>query len=348
MSPPEITIQPVTNMTAWNNFVLSCDPHTFLHSWEWGQVQLTTGEEVVYLGIYDKQNIIQGVALVVIVHARRGRHYLIPHGPLTANQNGTFYQELLVNLVHYFRSRAKSDGAVALRICPLLVTSPESRHLYKELGFRPAPLHVHAELTWILDINKLDEELLAGMRKTTRHAIRKASKMGVIASVISDPQEILRRFWPLYEQTRNRHGFVLWPKAMVKAQVNIFSKTDRLFAVVARYQNQDVAMAILPHFGDTVFYYHGASQKLPSSVPAAQLVQWAAIQEAKKRGATRYNFWGITEQQSPPHPFTGITTFKKGFGGYAKDYLHAQDLPLSRSYWKLWAIDLFRKYRRGF
>ena len=38
--------------------------------------------------------------------------------------------------------------------------------------------------------------------------------------------------------------------------------------------------------------------------------------------------------------------FKKGFGGFQTDYLHAQDLPLSFGYWINWAIENFRRRKR--
>jgi lipid II:glycine glycyltransferase (peptidoglycan interpeptide bridge formation enzyme) len=340
-------IKEISDATLWNSFATSCEPNTFLHAWEWGQVQKAMDEEVRYVGVYEATEIkLRGVALIITVNARRGRHYLIPHGPLVAA--GENYEEILAELVAHLREHASTDTVAALRIAPLVETSFEAEQLFAQHGFRPAPLHMHAERTWLLDITKSAEELLAGMRKTTRHAIAKAKKAGVTCEVVTNPMEALERFWPLYEETRGRHGFVLWPKSSLAAQLELFGASNEIFSVVARYEGQDVAAAILPHFGGTVFYYHGASAKLPSSVPAAQLLQWTAIQEAKRRGAGRYNFWGIAPANEPKHPFAGITTFKTGFGGYEKDYLHAQDLPLNFGYWTLWAVDTFRKLRRGF
>ena len=371
-------IAEITDPKLWNDFAAQCQPHTFLHSWEWGQVQKATGENVKYLGIFSppyeggvapqsrggfknpypsapaevlplrkgEKTTLLAVALVIIVNARRGRHYLIPHGPLVRDANQ--YENVLTEFTQYLKQRAKQDNVVALRIAPLVETSPEAQQVFFSLGFRPAPLHIHAELTWLLDITKSEEELLTGMRKTTRHAIVKAEKAGVTTEVVVDSNVALERFWPLYEYTRRRHGFVLWPKKLLAAQLEEFGKTNRIFSIFARCNNHDVAAAILPHFGDTVFYYHGASIKVPGSPPAAQLLQWAAIREAKKRGAKHYNFWGIAPANQPKHPFAGITTFKQGFGGHAVDYLHAQDLPLGAAYRLLWAVDTYRKFKRGF
>lgn len=338
----------IKDPVAWNNFVTACTPNTFLHAWEWGQVQKAAGEDVRYLGWFSPsgEGEIEGVALVIVVNARRGRHYLVPHGPLTADP--AMFPKFLTELISYLHESAPHDHTVALRIAPLLLNTPDQQQLFKNHHFRPAPLHIHAELTWVLDLNAPAEQLLANMRKTTRHAISKAEQAGITCEIITDPIVALDRFWPLYQQTQQRHRFVVWPRKMVEAQLNFFSATSSIFSVIARLNNEDVAAAILPHFGPTVFYYHGASRKLTSNLPATQLLQWTTIQEAKRRGATQYNFWGIAPANEPNHPFAGITTFKKGFGGREIDYLHAQDLPLTIGYWKLWAVDTYRKLRRGF
>ena len=43
-------------------------------------------------------------------------------------------------------------------------------------------------------------------------------------------------------------------------------------------------------------YNYGASTDIGRNEPGAYAIQWQAIIEAKKRGMTRYNFWGVVEQ----------------------------------------------------
>lgn len=334
----------LTDKQQWNDFVLGLAPNTFLQSWEWGQVQRRDGEMVRCLGWYEEEEQI-GASLLITVKAKRGVHLFCPHGPLGKDEAIT--HRIIQELVRQAPALAKEDKAVALRIAPLLETSAQTQKLFTDLGFRAAPMHVHAELTWVKDISGDEESLLSDMRKTTRHAVKKAQKEGVTVEILRDALG-LDRFWPLYVTTKTRHDFVPFPKEFMQIQLEEFMKEDRVFAVVARYNNEDVAAAILFQFGPTAFYYHGASKKLPASIPAAQLLQWEAMKEAKRKGATRYNFWGIAPDDQPSHPFAGITTFKKGFGGSAIDYMHAQDLPLSAGYWKMWAVDTYRKIRRGF
>ncbi|MFH1353893.1 MAG: peptidoglycan bridge formation glycyltransferase FemA/FemB family protein [bacterium] len=337
-------IKEITDEYRWNKFLLTLEPNTFLQSWQWGQLQKQSGEGVRYLGFFAQDKLF-GAALLITVNAKRGRHLFCPHGPVFQNEEDTI--NYLPEFNDYCKKLAKQDKAIALRIAPLLITNQQNTAAFQDLGFRPAPLHVHAECTWNLDISPDEDKLISNMRKTTRHAIRKAQNLSVKIDIMTD-SGITERFLPLYHATESRHQFTAFSKDFIHKQVNIFSQGNNIFAVFASHQSQDIAAAILIQFGPTVFYHHGASSKYNNQPPASHLVQWEAIKEARRRGATRYNFWGISPENKPGHPFTGITIFKQGFGGYALDYMHAQDLPLSPLYRKLWLVETLRKLRRGF
>lgn len=342
--PDQITVSSINSAANWESFLARCKPNTFLQSWAWGKVQRGLSEQVKYLGFYSGSTQV-AVALVILVNAKRGRHYLIPHGPILLP--GVDVGAVVRALTVFLRSCAGSDGATAMRIAPLFLQNDDTENLFKQLKFISAPLHVHAERTWLLDITGSEEKLLSGMRKTTRQAINKAAQAGVQIDIIND-RSALDRFWPLYETTRTRHGFVPWSREALSLQLEQFGANNQIYTVLARYQQQDLAAAICINYGSTVFYYHGASGNVFKEIPAAQLVQWHAILEARRRKAGHYNFWGIAPENQPKHPFAGITTFKKGFGGQALDYMHARDLPFTWGYLRLWLIDSFRKWRRGF
>jgi lipid II:glycine glycyltransferase (peptidoglycan interpeptide bridge formation enzyme) len=339
-------IKEVSNQHKWNAFLEKLNPNTFLQSWEWGQLQKHTGENVHYLGFFNKEKQI-GAALIITVNAKRGRFLLCPHGPIFKDIKNA--HTLLPEFIDFCKTLAEKDKAVGIRIAPLFISNKDNKKLFNRLGFRPAPLHVHAERTWNLDLTDSEENILSQMRKTTRHAIKKAQQANVIVSISNNP-ESLNSFYSLYQSTRQRHGFIPFTKKFLEKQFQIFNENNHLYVATAKYNNKNVAAAILIQFGKTVFYHHGASIPLPSKISASQLLQWKAILEAKRRGANHYNFWGISPKTTSgdSHPFAGITIFKQGFGGYDLDYMHAQDLPTSPLYWKLWAIDKYRKYKRGF
>ncbi len=360
MTPSPLSIRAITNASHWNDFLLALRPNTFLQSWEWGQLQKQSGEGIRYLGFFAGDEQI-GAALLITVNAKRGRHLFCPHGPLFTTDPAV--RQRLPAFVDHCRNLARQDKAVALRLAPLLLTNNANVTAFKSLGFRPAPMHIHAERTWNLDLAEPDPVIFMDpkqirrvflniMRKTTRHAIKKAERMSIQTDIVSGP-DIINRFLPLYRATEERHHFIPFTKDFLSRQINIFSQNNNVYAIFASYQGRDIVAAILIQFGNTVFYHHGASLKQEKIPPASHLVQWEAIKEAKRRGATRYNFWGIAPKRSNraarnTHPFAGITVFKQGFGGYDQDYLHAQDLPLSPLYYRLWLVETVRRIRRGF
>ena len=66
---------------------------------------------------------------------------------------------------------------------------------------------------------------------------------------------------------------------------------------------------------ETATYYYGASDIQYRKYMAPYLIHWHAIQDAKSVGITQYDLFGIAPPDEPKHPWHGITSFKKKFGG---------------------------------
>ena len=78
------------------------------------------------------------------------------------------------------------------------------------------------------------------------------------------------------------------------------------------------------------------------------MLQWEVIKEAKNRGKSVYNLWGITPAGKKRHPWKGLTVFKTGFGGQVIEYLHAKDYSLSPRYYLTYGIEWLRKVSKGY
>ncbi len=298
------------NQRDWDGYVLKHAPQALFQSWKWGEVEKKLGRKVWRLEWSD------GIAQVVKVEARRGTFLHIRHGPV-----GTIHIEDLKNL-------AKKERAWFVRMSPQVERLPD-------LGLVPAPIHaMDAEICWVLDLDKNEEELLANMRKTTRYEIRHA------AGVKVEKSKDLERFIRLYNATSQRHNFV--------QHTGIREEFETLDAdlYIASHQGTDLAAAMIVYFGDEAIYHHGAS--VPTKIPASYLLQWEAIREAKSRGKKLYNFWGIAPEDKSNHPWRGITVFKTGFGGREVRFLHAQDLPVSPLYIIPKTIEEIRKRYKGY
>lgn len=298
------------NKTEWNTFVREHAPHALFQSWEWGEVEKKLGHRVWRLEWND------AVAQVVKVAAKRGIFLHVRHGPV-----GKIHVADLKRL-------ARQEGAWFIRISPQISA-------FSEKGFVPAPIHaMDAEISWVLDLDKSEEELLAGMRKSTRYEIRHAQGIRV------QKTKNLERFFRLYRETSKRHGFIQHKGILEEYE------TFGGICYVASAGGEDLAAAVITDFGSEAIYRHGASVK--TTIPASYAIQWQAIRDAKNRGKKLYNFWGIAPDDGISHPWRGLTVFKKGFGGREIRFIHAQDLQLSPLYRISRAVELVRKKLRGY
>ena len=101
-------------------------------------------------------------------------------------------------------------------------------------------------------------------------------------------------------------------------------------------------------------YLYGGSTEEGLKSGANHALQWHAIQWARERGCTIYDFWGIPdllaqaaatddpaertrlEAAAASDPLHGVFRFKKGFGGQIERYLPAYDRVYISPLYALW------------
>ncbi len=350
-------IKEITNKFQWENFVNVQKANTFLQSWNWGEFNKLTRSKIWRLGIFDSSTRsarsgqaseeLIGVALVIKVKAKRGKFLFCPHQIGIMNHESRIMDKKIQNtLFDYLRELAIKEKVDFVRISPLVENTPENLKIFQDYGFRNAPVHMmHPELSWILDISRTEEEIMKGMRKTTRNLVRRAEKDGVEVSEVKNIEGI-EEFYRLHEQTVGRHGFTPFSKDYLKKEFEAFAPDDQISIFFAKHGDVILSSAVIAFSGDSAFYHHGASQY--SKIPASYLLMWRVIQKAKKRGCAKFNFWGIAPESKLKHPWAGLTIFKTGFGGHKEEYLHCQDLPITLKYWFNWLVETIRRWRRGY
>ena len=337
-------IKPISTEIAWNELLALQPPTSFLQSWEWGDFQHTVTHSPIRLAVYEQEKPLL-YAQIMNMRTKRGNFLFIPHGPVV------FPQVNQTEILRYFYSEitklAKKHSCHFIRISPPLVDTAENHALYASLSFRDAPIYLHAETMWELDITPPEDQLLAAMRKTTRYSIRKAEKEGATIE-IKNNQAGLDIFYALYEQTVNREQFSPYSKKYITHEWEAFARTGNAVILVGKEKDAGYTAAALMICTKQGMYYHqGAS--LHSKIPTAYLLQWEAMKEAKRRGCTLYNFWGIYRPGRTPKAWQGLTLFKQGFGGKQIDYIPTQDLPLSPFYRLTYLYEkiLFLKRKAG-
>ncbi|MCZ2846121.1 MAG: peptidoglycan bridge formation glycyltransferase FemA/FemB family protein [Candidatus Bathyarchaeota archaeon] len=337
-------IKEINSQETWDNFLLGAQEKSFLHSWYWGEFQKKTGEKIWRFGVHDNKSRLVGIALVIKVTARRGNFLFIPHGPIVEKTNIIDKEYVMRKLLNKLYRIAKRERIIFIRIAPLWIKDQENIKVFKKFNFVPAPIHIHPETTWQLNINLEEKEILRNMRKTTRNLIRRAQRENVKV-YFSDYVHDIKLFYDIYKDTVKRHNFVPFSYEFLTGEFKSFLPNNVLLAF-AQWNKKILSGAMIIFWDKIAFYHHGASSSQFPKIPASYLLQWEIIRRAKQKSCLFYNFWGISPTENPKHPWHGLTLFKTGFGGERKDYVRTQDLPLSLLYFKNWLVEKTRKIKR--
>jgi lipid II:glycine glycyltransferase (peptidoglycan interpeptide bridge formation enzyme) len=334
----KIEVKNITDKNICEEFVLSRNEANFLQSWSWGEFHKTLGKTINRTGFYENNKLV-GIMLSVIEPARRGRYLTVPGGPIIDWQNNN----LVKSFAQQIKIIAKENNCVFVRVRPQLKSDEFSKKIFKDLGFITAPMHLHAELTSQLDITKSEEELMNQMRKTTRYEVKKAIREDIRITTSKDEKEI-KKFYDVQIETAKRQKFVPFSYKFLHEQFKEFAQNGNALLYSAKFENKLLAQAFIIFYGKEAVYHYGVSTDEGRRFPGAYLIQWEAIKEAKKRGLTRYNFWGVAPESNTNHRFSGLSLFKRGFGGEDFEYLHAQDFIINKPrYLITYLIEQFRK-----
>ncbi|XOU94125.1 MAG: lipid II:glycine glycyltransferase FemX [Candidatus Kerfeldbacteria bacterium] len=323
-----------------NNFVGSQKQSQFLQSWQWGEFQKNINNKIKRFALYDNQELV-GIALAIKNNLPFGTSYwYIPRGPIVSDQ---LHPDKFLEVFEYFIgelvAQLSETKVMFIKIEPPL----EKHHLDKftkaisKYKF-VAEKFVQPQDSWLLDFNMSEEDLLAQMHHKTRYNIRLAEKKGVIVR-IGSTEEDFEKFWQLNKVTADRDRFRSHNREYYYNIFKTLSPSGIVKIYLAEFENKTLAANLVYFFGDTVTYVHGSSSNEYRNLMAPHLLQWQQIKDAKESNYKYYDFGGIAPDGSAKEmAWSGITRFKKGFGGHGVSYLGVYDLILNNFWYKLYKI----------
>lgn len=318
----------------WDEFVTSHPEANFLQSWDFYEFYKSRGNDVVRRlvveEVFDDQDqkvarerTILGAYAGVVEKAKRGRHLAIAGGPILDWGKLNAVEAVFRDMAE----QGKKYGCVFVRVRPQLERSAESLELMRRLGAKPAPMYLSVEFAGVLDLRKSEEEILAGMRQRMRRALRKGAKNDIQIEKSTNPADI-HEFYQIELQTAGRHGFVAFSEDFLTKQFAAFAKHGEAVLYTAKYQGEILAQNFMIFYGNEASYHYGVSSELGTKLSGAPLLHMEAMRDARARGISRYNFWGIVGEDETWHRFYGVSQFKRGFGVDEFKYVPAHDLVL--------------------
>ena len=320
----------------WQEIIKRFPEANFLQSPAYGKMNELLGDKVIEEDFGGK-----GRALIIVRNAKRGRYLEIPCGPLLDYSN----EELVTSAFKKIAEIAKKEKCVFVRVRPQLKNSPENLRILATLGLKKSPMHLAAEHTVIIDLNKPEDELLANMRRQTRYEVRRAAKQGIIVEKNND-EAIFKEFRKVQAATAKRQGFVPPNLKTLLAEKESFGENIAIY-VAKTSDGQPIAYGMIIKDGKEGDYYEAASTDLNRKMPGAYALLWQVMKDLKAEGYERFNLWGIAPAGQPNHRYAGVTTFKTGFGGEVVEYVPAHDMVISKMrYMADFAFETLRKKRR--
>ena len=207
------------------------------------------------------------------------------------------------------------------------------------------------ENTWILDLGKSEDELLSGMSSRCRYNIKLAEKSGVKVHSNESDRKMLNTFFDLFSTTAKRHKISYRGADYFSNFLDILGKAGyaRIYsATLLQEEGKEINLTsgICVYSRDKAIYMFGASSDELRNLKAPNLLVWRMIADAKAAGKKEFDFYGIAPNDDPKHPWAGITSFKKQFGGCQIDIIGSYDLIFKSAEYT--AFKMLEKMRRHY
>ena len=325
----------------WDDFVKSHVEANFLQSWDFYEFHKLRGKKIVRRIVLSDAKIV-GAYAGVVETAKRGRYLAIAGGPIVDWDNTKVVETVLCDI----KQCGQEHGCVFVRVRPQLELSEKSLALMNKLGLKRAPMYLSVEYAGILNLEKSEEEILAGASQGFRRKLRKAMKNGIeIAAETSD--ETISEFCRLEKLHAERQKYVAFSESFLRKQFEAFRKGGEVLIYTARKSGEVLAQNFMIFYGPEASYHYGVSSVLGTKYSAAPLLHMEAMKEARRRGCIRYNLWGIVEPEEKTHRFYGVSEFKRSFGCEELRYTPAHDMILKPTKYQLTKlVETARKKKR--
>lgn len=324
----------VDNQHKWDDFITSHKEANFLQSWDFYEFHKARGKVVVRRALVkgEDDNIVATYAGVVET-AKRGKYMAIAGGPIMDWNNRDMVDKIFADI----RYIGQKNGCSFVRIRPQLPLSDESMQLMSTLNLKKAPMYLSVEYAGILDLTKTKEEILAGASQGFRRKLRKAEKADI--EVLANTEKwSIEEFCKLEKRHAERQKYVAFSDSFLTKQFEAFAKNDEVLIYTAKKDGEILAQNFMIFYGAEASYHYGVSSQLGTKYSAALLLHMEAMDEARKRGCTRYNLWGIVEPDEKTHRFYGVSEFKRSFGCEELRYTPAHDMILSPTKYQITKI----------
>lgn len=310
---------------------------SFLQSTPWADFQDSIGR---------RPHFISGSGWSCLLLERRapiGRYLFAPYGPTITKQADP------AGVLDSLKAYGESQQIDWLRLEPVFKARgmDEQRQALKASGGQLVR-EVEPHLTRLVDLSRPDEDILASLSQTTRNIIRRNQRQKTLTFKTSRNPTDISLFTKMLDTVASRKGIGFFTADYYHKQAEVLMPAGLLVLEIAYEDKRPVGTAMIHDFGGLASYTYAATLPKARDKNVSALLLWQAMRNAKDRGNTAIDLFGIApDDAGPGHPWSGFSNFKKKFGGEIVERPGTWDIPLTGKY-KLYrfALSALRLIRR--
>lgn len=308
-----------------------------LQSFEWGEFRKKTGVGVIRRAeVNDKQieNPYQ-----ITVHKTPNFPYQIgyfPKGDLPSRE-----------LINDLEEIGKKNNISFIQLEPNIEIENLKLKI-ENFDLRPSFHPLFTKYTFVIDLTKDEDKLMAGMHQKTRYNVRLSEKKGVKIE-IDNSDKSFEDYLKLTHETTKRQKFyahnenyhrLLWETIGNKSNEEFNPNKLQSHLLKATYNKKTLVTYILFTFKDRLYYPYGASSNEYREVMASSGAMWHAIKYGRSLGLKLFDMWGAANVPEPKSddPYYGFHRFKEGFGATLTEFVGSYDLVINPINYRLLTV----------
>jgi lipid II:glycine glycyltransferase (peptidoglycan interpeptide bridge formation enzyme) len=294
-------------MSAWDQLVFDT-PSSGYHQYSaWLSAYKTVGLEPHLWGIFDDAGKLRAGmgAIAVRVPLIGNRIAAALHGPVLPNDAENLWREAWPRLMDCWKR--ERVACVQCQPCEYDGTSPVSRILDTQEAERIQPFKAVKLPPTTLSclLTSMDEdELLRGLRATTRQRVRKSLRQDVRTVLAQTPEE-LATIYASYKQAADRIGFRPRSKQLLTAPLAQMIPRGYAEAIGAYIDERLVGFAIVLKTRHRRWYFKAGSNNEGRKNLVLYRLVWTVLREAIAAGCAAVDLGERTSD--------GVEEFKRGF-----------------------------------
>lgn len=268
--------------------------------------------------------------LAIFKKAKLANYLYLPYGPACDNRKG------FENSLSSLKELASKTGVAFIRIEPwnekIVEYFPEKTR--KSLDLNPKE-------TWLLDLDGSLDDLKKKLPSRLIRYYRNREKNGLEVKTSKNPKDI-KYLITLQNELAKEKSINTFSEEYLKTE--LAQSFSTLYYVTKRDEGGEsiIAAGLVFDDKDTRYNLQGAQSETGRKLHATGILTIQLILDAKEKGLSLFDFWGIAPEGAPAnHPWAGFTNFKKTFAGYELRHAGTYDIVLDETKYKL-----YRAFRR--